>query len=154
MKCVLGLVTLSCLTAYAQGRQGESLIQQLRAAEPGTAAVLENEALAREEAQAAIRLLRADRTDFFWPLLRQSADNTRRSYIVSFLGALRADPGLVLGRLSVEKDASVRRALVLSLGNFGPAQLGAVSLGQMVPTLLYWYRNDPDAGLHSAIEWL
>ena len=130
MKYVFALLMLSCSSAYAQGRPRESLIQQLRAAEPGTAAVLEKDALAREEAQAAIRLLRADRTDFFWPLLRQSADNTRRSYIVSFLGALRADPGLVLGRLSVEKDASVRRALVLSLGSFGPAQLGAASRGQ------------------------
>src|SRR5215471_15837306 len=54
MKCVLALVTLSCLTAYGQGRQGESLIQQLRAAEPATAAALEKDALARDEAQAAI----------------------------------------------------------------------------------------------------
>jgi len=74
--------------------------------------------------------------------------------LATFRHKVLSEPGLVLGRLSVEKDASVRRALVLSLGSFGSAQLGAVSRGQMVPTLLDWYRNDPDAGLHSAIEWL
>ena len=153
MRYVLALIPLSCLIGHAKV-QGQGLIERLRATYPAEAAVLEKDVLAREEALAAIRLLRMDQTDFFWPLLRQSPDNARRSYIISLLGSMEPDPTLLIRRLQIENDLSVRRALVIALGGFGPAQLGTAARERFVSLLLDWYRNEPDAGLHSAIEWL
>jgi formylglycine-generating enzyme required for sulfatase activity len=153
MRHLLALISLNCLIGHVQV-QGQTLIERLRATSPADATVLERDALAREEAQAAIRLLRSGQTDLFWPLVRQSTDNTRRSYIISFLGPKGADPAVIFGRLQSESDVSVRRALVLGLGGFGPAQLGAALRGRVVSLLLDWYRKEPDAGIHSAIEWL
>jgi formylglycine-generating enzyme required for sulfatase activity len=63
-------------------------------------------------------------------------------------------PELILGRLEVEKDVSARRALILSLGGFTAEALPAQSRKPFVARLLRWYRDDPDSGIHSAIDWL
>jgi hypothetical protein len=64
------------------------------------------------------------------------------------------DSRTILRRLQDERDVSVRRALILSLGGFDPSQISAASRQTLIPRLLDWYRNDADAGIHSAIDWL
>jgi formylglycine-generating enzyme required for sulfatase activity len=56
-------------------------------------------------------------------------------------------------RLAREPDASIRRAIVLSLGQFDEGRLLAVR-EQWVARLLELYRDDPDAGVHSAADWV
>jgi formylglycine-generating enzyme required for sulfatase activity len=54
----------------------------------------------------------------------------------------------------VEKDVSARRALILSLGEYDGKRLPQKDRKPLVETLLRWYGEDPDPGVHSAIGWL
>ena len=57
-------------------------------------------------------------------------------------------------RLDEEKEVSVRRALLLALGEFDDKALSPTERQQLLPKLLTTYREDPDAGIHGAAEWL
>jgi formylglycine-generating enzyme required for sulfatase activity len=114
----------------------------------------EQERLARRQATAAATLLHLKQPDAVWPLLRHSPDPTVRSYLVQRVGLLGADPHLLVERLNVEKDASARRALILALGEYTEKELPAAVRVPLVKKLLAWYRDDPDAGIHGAIDWL
>src|SRR5262249_50933397 len=63
-------------------------------------------------------------------------------------------PSLLLQPLEHERDVSVRRALLLILGRFHPSDLTAAERDALLTTLLGWYRDDPDPGLHSAVASL
>ena len=49
---------------------------------------------------------------------------------------------------------TIRRALVLTLGGFTDAQLPIAGRAPLIEKLLVVYEHEPDAGLHSAVEWL
>jgi formylglycine-generating enzyme required for sulfatase activity len=53
-----------------------------------------------------------------------------------------------------EKDLTIRRALLLSLGEYGLAALSSKERQSLSPKLREVYRSDSDAGLHAAAEWL
>jgi formylglycine-generating enzyme required for sulfatase activity/tRNA A-37 threonylcarbamoyl transferase component Bud32 len=112
------------------------------------------EALARRQAQAAVLLLRLGRAERVWPLLRSGPDPRLRTWVIHKLSPLGSDPQTLLARLEAERDVSIRRALLLSLGGFCEAQLPAAARQALVPRLLRLYRDDPDPGLHAAAEWL
>jgi formylglycine-generating enzyme required for sulfatase activity len=116
----------------------------------------EREKLAKRQANAAVALLRLGQPEKVWPLLKRTPpDDPRvRSYVMHRLGPLGADWGAVFKQLDEEKDVSVRRALLLSLGAFGPEQLSPADRKALIPKVLQVYREDPDAGLHGAAEWL
>jgi formylglycine-generating enzyme required for sulfatase activity/tRNA A-37 threonylcarbamoyl transferase component Bud32 len=114
----------------------------------------EKESLARRQANAAAALLRLGQAARAWPLLRHSPDPRARSYLIHRLAPLGADPAALVGRLEVEKDVSIRRALVLALGEYSSEHLIASLRQRVVRRLLGWYRHDPDAGLHGTIDWL
>jgi hypothetical protein len=120
--------------------------------------------LAKRQANAAVALLRLGQGEKVWPLLRHPAqpqpeaygfsDPRLRSYLIHRLGPLGADPGALVKRLEVEKDVSIRRALLLSLGEFGPTQLTLAERKRLLPKVVALYQDDADAGLHAAAEWL
>ena len=112
------------------------------------------EKLARRQANAAVALLKMDRPEKVWPLLKHSPDPTVRSHLIHRLAALGADPSAVMRRLDEEKDVSARRALLLCLGEWGPERLPAADRDAFLPRLLATYRDDPDPGIHGAAEWL
>lgn len=110
------------------------------------------ETLARRQANAAVAPLKMGKAENVWPLLKQSPDPRLRSWIINLLSPLKSTPDDVVRQLSKETDVSIRRALVLILGEFGESsQLDRDELSQQ---LLDWYRNDPDPGIHSATEWV
>lgn len=113
-------------------------------------------ALARRQAAAAATLAAAGRWDRVWPLLRHAPDPTVRSYLIERLAACGAEARAVIDRLDPEResDVSVRRALLLSLGDFGEDCLPAGDRQALVPRLLGLYRDDPDAGTREAAGWL
>lgn len=76
------------------------------------------ETLAKGQANAAVALLRMDRQETVWPLLRHSPDPRARSYLVHRLAPLGADSHALIRRLDEEEDVSIRRALLLALGEF------------------------------------
>lgn len=110
------------------------------------------DALAQRQARAAAELVRLGRAEMVWRLLRQSRDNTRRTYLIRELGAV--DPAILIQRMEAERDVSIRRALILSLGEFSGGQLPATARARLLTKLLGWYRNDRDPGIHGAVDWL
>jgi formylglycine-generating enzyme required for sulfatase activity len=111
----------------------------------------EKEKLAKRQANAAVALLRMDQPERVWRLLRHRPNPRVRSYLIHRLAPLGADPATMIKRLEQEKDVSVRRALLLALGEF---KLPTGERDRLIPMVLRLYQEEPDAGLHGAGEWL
>ena len=107
----------------------------------------------RQATAAAALLLLGDDKDV-WPLYRHSPDPTRRSYLLALAAPLGVEARRIAARLEDEPDVSARRALILALGDYGPEQLPADLRGRLTARLLGWYRDDPDPGIHGAVDWL
>jgi formylglycine-generating enzyme required for sulfatase activity len=114
----------------------------------------EKERLAKRQANAGAALLRLGQTEPVWPLLRHRPDSRLRSYLIHRFSPLGADPLALVRRLEKEANISVLRALLLSLGEFGPQQFPLAERETLTPRLLRMYREDSDPGLHGAAEWL
>jgi formylglycine-generating enzyme required for sulfatase activity len=112
------------------------------------------DSLAKRQAQAAVVLLQLGQEDSVWPLLQHSPDPRRRTYLIHSLSPLGTDAMLLVKRLEAEADVSSRRALIRSLGEFSAAQLPEEVREPLVERLVRWYRDDPDPGIHGAIDWL
>ena len=112
------------------------------------------ERLAARQARAAVALLRLGDAETVWPLLRLQPDPEVRSEVTWLLDPLGADARLLVRRLETEKEVSARRALILSLGAFDERELSADVRQPLTDRLLQWYREDPDPGVHAAIDWL
>ncbi len=112
------------------------------------------EQLARRQANAAVALLRLGQADQVWPLLQHRPDPRLRSYLLHRLSPLGADPKAIIARLDEEPDVSIRRSLLLSLGEFDTSRLPAADRAALLPQLLQLYREAPDPGMHGAAEWL
>jgi formylglycine-generating enzyme required for sulfatase activity len=112
-------------------------------------------ALARRQARVGAALMVMWQPKHVWPLLKASPDPTVRSYLIEWLGPTGADFRLLKNRLlDEESDVSIRQALLLSLGQFGRDRLPRSERDQFVPHLARFYREDSDAGIHGAAEWL
>jgi len=110
--------------------------------------------LARRRANAAIGLMRLGKTEQVWELLRQQTEPDVRTYLIDRLGPLGADPRSLISRLETESDVWVRRALLLSLGEFRADQLRNMTADQrnrLASLMQHWYRDDPDPGIHAAL---
>jgi serine/threonine protein kinase/formylglycine-generating enzyme required for sulfatase activity len=112
----------------------------------------EKESLAKRQANAAIALLRLGRPERLWSLLKHSPDPRLRTWIIHRLSALGISPGPIARRLDDEPDVSIRRALLLALGEFDDRSL--IDWEARAETLLQLYRSDPDAGIHGACAWV
>ncbi|MCE9565941.1 MAG: protein kinase [Planctomycetes bacterium] len=112
--------------------------------------------LARRQANAAAVLLKLGEPETVWPLLKFPADGdpSLRSYLIQRLAGIGANPVVLIRRFYVETDLTVRRALVVALGDYSPSVLPMAVREPFIAQLLYLYQTDPDAGLHSAIDWL
>ena len=118
---------------------------------------VDNKALDRfykRQANAATALIRMSRTEHSWTPLKHSPDPSLRSYLVHRLGHLGVEPDLLIARLDQESDVSIRRALILSLGEYGQGRILTTERDVLTKKLLDLYRNDPDPGTHGAADWL
>ena len=114
----------------------------------------ETERLASRQGTAAATLLHLKQPGEVWPLLQHSPDPTVRSFLVERVGSRGVDPRLLVERLEHEQNVSARRALLVALGDYRDNDLPASVRGPLGKKLLAWYRDDPDAGIHGAIDWL
>ena len=118
---------------------------------------VDNKALNRfykRQANAATALIRMGRAEKSWSLLKHSPDPSLRSYLLHRLGPLGVEPGLLIAKLDQKSDVSIRRALILSLGECEKGRLRSDDRIDWTTKLLNLYRNDPDPGIHGASEWL
>ncbi len=111
-------------------------------------------ALAKKQASIGMALLVMGRGEKVWPLLKHRADPTLRSYLIERLGPGGVDPKVLTAGLEEEQEVSVKRAILLSLGEFGPDRLSQDQRLNLLPRLLKLYGDDPDPGIHGAAEWL
>jgi formylglycine-generating enzyme required for sulfatase activity len=130
--------------------------------------------LAERRARAAVCLVRLGRAEAVWPLLRHSRDPRLRSYLINWLSPLGADPRTLAAELDrialvpkptpirgqqamdavlFHPETSMRRALILALGQYDREALSAGEREPLIAKLLVLYENDPDAGIHGAAEW-
>jgi eukaryotic-like serine/threonine-protein kinase len=115
------------------------------------------EKLAKRQANAGVALLRMNQQEKTWPLLKRDSqpdDPRMRTYLIHRLRPLQADPNMIINRLDVEQDVTVRRALLLALGEFDEKDLPPQTRKTCVPKLKTWYSTDSDPGIHAATEWL
>jgi formylglycine-generating enzyme required for sulfatase activity len=89
-----------------------------------------------------------------WPLLKHSPDPRVRSYLIHRLAPLGGDAGAIVKQLDIESDLTIKRALVLSLGEYGDADFTPEARNALLPKLQDMYRTASDPGLHAACEWL
>ncbi|HVK16473.1 MAG TPA: SUMF1/EgtB/PvdO family nonheme iron enzyme [Fimbriiglobus sp.] len=162
----------------AGGRESAALVQaELNKQSPADTETLDG--LARRQAHAAVLLLQLEewdnrrgpldrrgpqdqsdviRADRIWPLFRDSPDprlRSLRSYLIHRFARVGVGPDVLVERYAAERDASARRALLLSLGEFDPKhQLPPAARQPLVERLVQTYRDDNDPGVHSTIDWL
>jgi formylglycine-generating enzyme required for sulfatase activity len=110
--------------------------------------------LAKMHVSYALGAFVMGKEEFVWPLLKHSANPTVRSYLIERFAPAGVDPQVLVARLKVEKETSVKRAILLSLGEFGPNRLIQTERKKLLPWLLDVYHNEPDSGMHGACEWL
>jgi hypothetical protein len=136
---------------------------------------------AERQARAAVALIRLGHADEVWPLLRHSTDPRLRSFLVNWLNPLGADAKAIIAELErldssprpaargeggrrpgegssmdailFHPETSMRRALILALGTYGPEGLSPGERQSLIGPLLDLYSHDPDAGIHGAAGW-
>jgi formylglycine-generating enzyme required for sulfatase activity len=111
-------------------------------------------ALAKRQASIGVALLVMGRGEKVWPLLNQSPDPTMRSYLIDRFAPYGVDPKVLIARLEMEKNPSVKRTVLLSLGEYNLDRLSLDKQMSLLPRLLQMYSDDPDPGIHGAAEWL
>ena len=99
-------------------------------------------------------LSRINRAARIWPILKHSTDPRARSYLIHRFFPLGGDPAELIGRFEIETDMTIRRALLLSLGEFDEQTLPLETRSKLIPKLREIYRTDADPGLHAASQWL
>src|SRR5262249_4152345 len=109
--------------------------------------------LARRQASVGVALLVMSRTEKVGPLFKHPVDTTLRSYLIDRAGPGGVNPKVLTARLKEEKEVSVRRAILLSLGEYGLDRLSQVERQSLMPRLVQLYREDVDPGIHGASEW-
>jgi eukaryotic-like serine/threonine-protein kinase len=112
------------------------------------------EILAKRQANAAVALLRMKQPEKVWPLLKHSPNPRARSYLIHRLCPLGAEAGAIIKRVDEEPDVTIRRALVLSLGEYGETDLSPEARKAVLPRFQDIYRTAADPGLHASAEWL
>lgn len=112
------------------------------------------ERLAKDQAAAAIALLRLDAADNVWPWLQDRPDPRMRSYMLKRLAQVSVDAETLRQRLTNETEVSQRRWLILGIGELARAdQLNAKQKESLLEECCRLYANDPDSGIHGAAEW-
>jgi serine/threonine protein kinase/formylglycine-generating enzyme required for sulfatase activity len=109
---------------------------------------------ARRKANIAVMLLRIGSPVHVWPLMKITNDISACSYLIHSIGPLGVDYQMILNHLCNESDVSVRRALILTLGEFTEKQLPTSERQRFQATLLELYERESDPGLHASVDWL
>lgn len=110
--------------------------------------------LAKRQASIGAALMVMGRAEKVWPLLKKQPNPTLRSYLVEWLGPMGVDYKVLMARLDREQEVSTRRAILLSLGEFGLDRLSQDQRSLLLPRLRKLFQEDDDPGVHGAAEWL
>lgn len=101
-----------------------------------------------------MKLLSLDKSSYPWRYLSADSNPSLRSYFIRDIGKSAISVSIIFNRLRAETNVSVRRALILSLGSYAAKGISLQQRKEIAGYLLTVYRSDPDAGIHSAVDWL
>ena len=95
-----------------------------------------------------------------WSLLRPSSDPSMRTAVIHGLSPMVTSPNEVITKSQTQEDVGIRRAMLLVAGELvGPLEdqsARSTALRKNDPqaiALLQLFRDDPDPGIHAAVEW-
>jgi len=108
----------------------------------------------KRKANAVVALAKLNQPETIWPLLKHTATPQKRSYLIDKLALHNLDYNLILKQLKIEKELSIRRALIQTLGNYGIGQISIEERKLIIPDLKEIYLKEPDPGIHASAEWL
>lgn len=111
-------------------------------------------ALVKRKVNVGLALIVMGQGERAWPLLKHSSDPTLRTFLIDRLAPGGVEAKVLLRRFEKEDDVSIKRAILLSLGEFGLDRLPTVDRQNLIPRLVQLYRDDPDPGIHGIAEWL
>ena len=132
----------------------ELALSELNKQLPNRASEEEKDRYARRQVNSAILLYRLGNTDALWPLLDHSKDPRARTLAIHSLAPLGASPLPLFEQYEIEKDPSIRQAIVLSLGEYDLQLISNDPLADFVGQLAHDFEHHPDPGLHSSVRWL
>ena len=118
----------------------------------GTEAEKEQHAI--RQANAAVALLKLAYADAVWPVLQHRPDPRTATYVIHQAPQFDVDPRVFVERLPDEPDVTVQRAILLALGGYSQEDLPQKLQEDCAVLAREFYATHPDAGLHSASEWL
>lgn len=107
---------------------------------------------ALRQANAAAALIQLNQTEELWPLLRHEGDPRLRSLLIDSFAKLDCPAKLLIERLGTETDASIQRAILLSLASYPRETIASELRNSCVETSSELFQFSPDAGVHSASE--
>jgi serine/threonine protein kinase/formylglycine-generating enzyme required for sulfatase activity len=119
------------------------------------------ESLAQRQANAAVLLAQLGELDSVWPVLEYCPPDPRlRSYAIHRL-RFGIDLLKLLEQIDHEKEESILRGLILTLGEFSDetgaftdSSLKSSDRAALIEKLLKLFTEERKAGLHAATEWL
>jgi formylglycine-generating enzyme required for sulfatase activity len=138
-----------------RGEEGlPALIAEIDRKLPPEAKDDEKERLAKRQANAAVALLKMNQPAQAWQVFKHGPDPRARSYLIHWLAPLGVSARAIAQRVDEEPDVTIRRALLLSLGEFTEKEFSADERKLMLPKVQDIYRTAADPGLHASAEWL
>jgi formylglycine-generating enzyme required for sulfatase activity len=109
---------------------------------------------AHRKANCGIALVLLGEGHHVWPTLAEIDRPDVRSVLIDRMAPLGVDPMILLRKCQNEADVSIRRALMLALGEYGRHQLPPDLFDPFIGELRTVHHEDTDPGAHSAAEWL
>ncbi|MBX3436756.1 MAG: SUMF1/EgtB/PvdO family nonheme iron enzyme [Planctomycetaceae bacterium] len=101
----------------------------------------------------AVALLKLDRPDEVWPLLKATPDREIRSRLVHAVALAGVPWRMIASRLEWEESAEVQAALCLMLGEYAEGDLLPGDRERLAVPLLDRFATHPHTGVHGAAEW-
>ena len=109
----------------------------------------------RRRATAAIAMWRLDDPEVALSAMHSDADPARRAWLIELLAPLGITTETLQRHAQDTTDSGVRQALLLAVGGEIRGQgLEQQEQETLEASFLKLYRDDPDAGVHSACRWL
>ena len=106
----------------------------------------------RKGMAASLQLALEDPEGF--SIFTNTVDATSSTLVQSFVGELGVSPHMLFEKIQKETDQGTRTALVLALGDLSLEDVSETAKKQWMDYFLELYQNQPDSGLHGALDWI
>jgi serine/threonine protein kinase len=107
----------------------------------------------QRQSMAAVTLVHLGRGDEVLPLLKLSPNPSLRSLLIHDLARMRTNHNRLAAGIELERDATIRQALIQSLGGLNAALVPPKDRSRIAKQLQILYVEDPDPGVHGSASW-